>query len=79
MATEGGARVSETPTPRAAAVLLTRALTRVDRIQPPELRKPIAAMLLAGVEQCTVSTSLLGKPVNNLLDLARALADEEGP
>lgn len=68
--------MTEPPTPRAAAVLFTRALTRVDRIQPPELRKPITEMLLAGVEQCTISTSLLGKPVNNLLDLARALTEE---
>lgn len=63
--------------PRSAAVLLTRALQRVDHIQPASLRPPIAQMLAAGIELCTVSRSLLGQPVNNLLDLAQALVDDD--
>lgn len=62
-------------TPRSAAVLMTRALSRLDRVEPPEIRNPIAAML--GIEQCVVSRSLLGKPVVNLLDLAQAIVETQ--
>lgn len=62
-------------TPRSAAVLLTRALDRLDRIEPAAVRAPIGEMLRAGIEMCVVSRSLLDKPVNNLLDLAQALID----
>ena len=59
--------------PRAAALLFARALQRLDRIQPAAARAPIAAMLEAGIEQCATLRTLLGQPVNHLLDLARAL------
>jgi len=58
---------------RSAAVLFTRALQRVDQVEPESLRGPIIAMLAAGIELCASSRSLLGKPVNNLIDLAEAL------
>lgn len=60
---------------RAAGLLFARALRQVDRIQPPSIRGPIVNMLEAGVELCTVSTSLFGKPVNHLLALARGLTE----
>jgi hypothetical protein len=36
-------------------------------------------MLEAGVEQCAVSSSLLGRPVNHLIALAEALTTDGGP
>lgn len=65
--------------PRQAGLLFARALRRVDRIQPASLREPVAAMLEAGIEQCTLCRPLLGKPVNHLIALADALtADDAG-
>ncbi len=68
--------MTEVPSPRQAALLLSRALRQVHRIQPATLRAPVTAMLEAGVEQCTIWESLLGKPVNHLLDLAHALTED---
>lgn len=59
--------------PRAAAVLFTRALAGIDQIQPVALREPIRDLLAAGIEQCAISASLLGRPVNHLIALATAL------
>lgn len=59
--------------PRAAAVLFTRALAGIDQIQPVALREPVRDMLAAGIEQCAISTSLLGRPVNGLIAVANAL------
>lgn len=70
--------MSEVLTPRAAALLFARALQRVHRVQPATLRAPITAMLEAGIERCAVSQSLLGQPVNYLLEMAHALAGD-GP
>lgn len=72
-------------TPRSAANLLSHALGHVELIEPPAARGPVRAMLLAAIEQCVVSLSLLGKPVVNVLNLAQCLIDEahrrngEGP
>ena len=63
--------------PRAASLLFARALSRVDQIQPPMVRAPITAMLVAGVEECVVSTSLLGHRLNYLIQLAQALVEAD--
>jgi hypothetical protein len=69
------------PSPRAAAALFGRALARLDQIQPTALREPIRNMLRAGIELCTISPSLLGRPINHLVDLALVLTTEpeQGP
>ena len=64
--------------PRAAVVLFTRALRCVEQIQPPTLREPVADMLAAGIEECSVVSSLLGRRVNHLLMLAQALIEACG-
>lgn len=61
--------------PRSAAVLLSRALVHLHVVQPPQLREPVADILRAGVELCTVSRSLLGLPIHYTLDLAQAVID----
>lgn len=60
-------------TPRTAVVLLTDALDCLDVIEPVAAREPIRLMFRAMMEQCVVSRSLLGKPVNHVLALAEAL------
>jgi hypothetical protein len=57
-------------------VLLTDALDHLDLIEPPAARAPIRLMLRGGIEQCAMSRSLLGKPVNFVLELAQVLVDE---
>jgi hypothetical protein len=69
--------VTPYPSPRATALLFARALQHVDRLQPPAVREPVAAMLEAGVEECAVSASLLGRRMNYLIELAQALTEEE--
>lgn len=59
--------------PRAAAALLTEALSHLDMVQPPSAREPIRLILRAAVETCVVSHSLLGKPVTGAIELAHAL------
>lgn len=66
---------SELYSPRAAAVLFTRALRQVELIEPASLREPVAAMLAAGIERCALVPSLVGQQVNYLIALAQALAD----
>lgn len=66
-------------TPRSAAVLLTRALDEVDRIEPEIARGPVRAMFQAAIELCASSRSLLGKRVVNVLDLAQALVSDDQP
>lgn len=63
-------------TPRSAAVLLTDALDHLALVEPPALREPVRMMLRAGIEQCAISSSLLGKPVGHVLRMAQALVDE---
>lgn len=63
--------------PRAAAVLLTRALGRLDALQPPEVREPVRHMLNAAIEMCVISRSLLGKPTVHVIRLAQVIADIE--
>jgi hypothetical protein len=60
-------------TPRSAALLITDALAHLDLVEPPAAREPIRHMLRAGIEQCTMARSLLGKPVNHVIALAQAL------
>ena len=59
--------------PRAASARLSLALTRLDVVQPPELREPVADILRAGVELCAISPSLLGRPIEHALRLATAI------
>lgn len=61
--------------PRSATVLLLRALGYVDLIEPASARTPIKRMFEATIELCAVSSSLLGRPVGYVLDLAQALVD----
>lgn len=63
-------------TPRSATLLLADALDQLGLIEPSALRDPVRQMLRAGIEQCAVSRSLLGKPLVNVLRLAQALVDE---
>jgi len=63
-------------TPRSASVLLAEALGHLDLVEPAAAREPIRSMFKAGIELCAVSTSLLGKPVAFVLDLAQALVDQ---
>jgi hypothetical protein len=63
--------------PRATGLLLAHALSQVDRIQPSAIRAPIKAMLLAGVEECVISTTLLGHQLNYLIELAKALIEAD--
>lgn len=65
-------------TPRSAALLLSDALTHLDRIQPPAAREPIRGMFRAEIERCAMSNSLLGRPVNYVLELAQAIVDTPG-
>jgi hypothetical protein len=68
--------VNEPLSPRATALLFARALRYVDQIQPHTVRESIAAMLEAGVEECTISSeSLLGHRLNHLIRLADALIE----
>jgi hypothetical protein len=62
-------------TPRSAAALLSDALGHLDMISPPGAREPVRLMFRAGIEICTTSRSLLGKPVVCTLWLAQALVD----
>ena len=62
-------------TPRSAALVFTDALGHLDLVQPESLREPVRNMLRAGIEQCAVVRSLLGKPIMHTLDLAEALND----
>lgn len=63
-------------TPRSGALLLTDALTHLELLEPAAAREPVRLMFRAGIELCADSRSLLGKPVNYLLELAEALVDE---
>lgn len=61
---------------KAAAVAeLTAALTRLDVIEPAELRGPVGLVLRAAVEVCTrrPGPSTLGLPIRHALDIAAAL------
>jgi len=62
-------------TPRAASSLLSSALARLDVVQPEGLRDPVRDILRAGIEVCVSSRSLLGKPIQYTIDLARAIID----
>jgi hypothetical protein len=65
--------------PRTAAVLFANALSRTDSLEPPAVREPIRNMLTAGIELCVVRQNvdtLLGLPMQDLLDLAEALVKE---
>ena len=62
--------------PRAVAVLLARALGNIGRLQPAAARAPVRDMLAAGIERCAISTTLLGQPIEHLVTLATALAEE---
>lgn len=53
--------------PRSAAVLLSNALGHLDLIEPAAAREPVRGMLRAAIEECTVSSSLLGKRLNYVL------------
>jgi hypothetical protein len=64
----------DTPTPHAASALLSGALAHLDVIQPEALRGPVRDILRAGIEMC-VTHSLLGKPINSALGLAKAIMD----
>jgi hypothetical protein len=66
----------EPHTPRSAGTLLSAALTHIDLIRPATAQEPIQMMFRAGIEQCIVSRSLLGKDLNGVLWLARVLVDE---
>ncbi|MFG2001623.1 hypothetical protein ACGFNU_20975 [Spirillospora sp. NPDC048911] len=57
-------------------MLLTDALDHLALVEPRALREPVRMMLRAGIEQCAISSSLLGKPVGHVLMLAQALVDE---
>jgi hypothetical protein len=60
-------------TPRSASVLLSDALGHVELIEPSAAREPIRMMFRAAIEECTISSSLLGKRLNYVLELAEAL------
>lgn len=60
-------------TPRSAALLLSDAIEHLDRVEPSEAREPIRGMLRAAIERCALSKSLLGQPVNYVLELAQAI------
>lgn len=62
-------------TPSSAVLLLSDALTHLDCVEPPAAREPIRGMLRAAIEQCAVSKSLLGLPLNYVLELAQAILD----
>lgn len=62
-------------TPRAASALLSGALSRLDVIQPEDLRGPVRDILRAGIELCVSSRSLIGKPIQYTIDLAQAIID----
>lgn len=66
-------------TPRSAAVLLTRAVSRLDVVQPATAREPIQNMLAAGIEECVGARNLLGKRLRYLLELAQAIVDTPPP
>jgi hypothetical protein len=63
-------------TPRSAARLLSDALGHLDLLQPEAAREPVRLMFRAGIEKCVLSRSLLGLPMNFVLQLAQALVDE---
>lgn len=63
--------------PRSAAALLSDALAHVHRIEPAGCREPVRQMFRATIEMCAVSSSLLGKRVEHVLQLAQALVDSE--
>lgn len=62
-------------TPRSAAALLSNALGHLDLVEPPTAREPIRQMFRATIERCTASDTLLGQPVQYVLELAQALVD----
>jgi hypothetical protein len=62
-------------TPRSAAALLSNALGCLDILEPAAAREPVRQMFRAGIELCTISRSLFGKPVQHVLDLAQSLVD----
>lgn len=62
--------------PHDAVVLLTRALDYVDCVEPAAARDPIRDLLRGAVETCSVSHTLVGKPVTFALQIAQALVDE---
>jgi len=62
-------------TPRSAAVLLSEALSHLDKVEPPGAREPVRQMFRAAIETCTVSHSLLGQPVVYVLLLAQSIVD----
>jgi hypothetical protein len=65
-----------TPSPRAASALLSTALARLDVIHPEALRGPVRDILRAGIEMCAMPPySLLGKPINPALAIAKAIMD----
>lgn len=71
--------MSATPSPRSAALLLSEAIEHLGRVEPPAAREPIRSMFRAAIELCALSSSLLGQPVNYVLDLAQAIVDESKP
>lgn len=66
---------SDRMSPRAVAVKLSSALVHLDLVQPPELRGSVADILRAGIELCALSDSLLGKPIQHTLAVAKAITD----
>lgn len=65
--------MSDNPTPREAALVLATALANLDTLEPAAVREPVRDILMAGMEMCWRSRSLLGKPVNHTLALARVI------
>lgn len=63
----------ESPTPRAASVLLVRALGHLDQVEPAEIRPAIRHLFAAGIELCTVKRSLIGYPIESTIEIAREL------
>jgi hypothetical protein len=64
------------PTPRTAALLFSEAIEHIDSLEPPAVRAPIRDMFRAEIERCALSRSLLGQPVNYMLELAEAIVGE---
>lgn len=71
--------MSEDLSPRAASVKLSKALTQLDVVHPHSLREPLANILRAGIEICTISGSLLGGAINHALAVAEALRQAAEP
>lgn len=60
-------------------MLLSRALTRVDQIEPADARAPVSGMIQAAIEECVGARSLLGKRIGYVLELAEVLAGTREP